>query len=106
MSEVRQILEEIDRTKLSIDVKQTLIEGMEQQTEVKEELDKLKCKRIFEQMMRKPLLTGTDLITFPSQPNDYLIDKLLWKGNIVFLVGQEKSSKSIFTMQQAMAMTA
>jgi RecA-family ATPase len=59
----------------------------------------------YEQMMAKPLLTGNDILNFPSEPNNYLVENFLWKNSISIVLGQEKACKSILTVQKAMAMT-
>ena len=60
---------------------------------------------LYNTIMNKPLMTGWDILSFPSEPNDYLIENFLWRGSIGFVIGQEKACKSIFTTQKGMAMT-
>ena len=64
-------------------------------------------KRVkYDEMMSKDLMTGHDILNFPSEPNDYLVENFLWKGSISMVIGAEKVCKSIFTSHKAMAMTS
>ncbi len=84
---------------LSVETKAGMLKGLDK------EVNEVKTESIYKAIMSKPLMTGNDILDLPTEPNDYLIQKLLWRGNICFLVGAEKACKSIFTFQQAMAMT-
>jgi hypothetical protein len=33
-------------------------------------------RKIYEEIHAKPLITGHDLLRYPSEPNDYLIEKI------------------------------
>lgn len=102
---IREILQEIIDSRFSLKTQEDLISGIEDQESVLKEIVPLKDEIVYQELMKKPLLTGEDILNFPAQPNDYLIEKFIWKGNIVFLVGAEKACKSIFNSQLAMALT-
>ena len=60
---------------------------------------------LYNAIMAKPLMTGHDVLNFPAEPNDYLVEKMLWKNSVSMFIGPEKSCKSIFTSQKGIAMT-
>ena len=60
---------------------------------------------LYESIVSKFIMTGQDILDLPHEPNDYLIENFLWKDDVAFVVGKEKACKSIFTTQEAMAMT-
>ena len=60
---------------------------------------------LYNRLLSKPLLTGNDLLALPCEPNDYLVENFLWRDDVAFIIGKEKACKSIFTTQEAMAMT-
>ena len=33
---------------------------------------------LYNAIMAKPLMTGHDVLNFPAEPNDYLVEKMLW----------------------------
>ena len=59
----------------------------------------------YEQIVAKPLMTGHDLLNLPYQSNDYLVENLLWKNDIVMVIAEEKAGKTIFSSQMCYAMT-
>lgn len=59
----------------------------------------------FQKLLKKPILNGTELLQLPVEPNDYLIDKILWKNQIVILLAKEKVGKSILSLQMACALS-
>ena len=104
-SQVRDLLEDILRSDLKIETKSSLIENIEEKDLAVEELSRIRNEVLYNKILSKPLISGNDLMRLPSEPNDYLIEKFLWKGSILILVGQEKACKSIVTSQMCMAMT-
>ena len=50
--------------------------------------------------------TGRELIETPTEEEVYLIQDMLWEGDHVFLLGKEKSGKSIFAMQMMCSLTS
>jgi RecA-family ATPase len=102
MSEIKEIINDILESKVSKETKSSLIENL---GDVKKELKEIQIESEYNRIMSKPLMTGYDIINFPSEPNDYLIENFLWKGSIGMVIGAEKACKSIFTSQKAMAMT-
>lgn len=50
--------------------------------------------------------TGRELIETPTEEEKYLIQDLLWEGDHIFLLGKEKSGKSIFAMQMMCSLTS
>lgn len=106
MSNIKELVNEILNSGLKPETQVALLEGFDNQKDVEVVLQDELAKKHFRSLMEKNLLTGNDLITFPSQPNDYLVEKFLWKGSVMFLVGAEKACKSIFITQMLMAMTA
>lgn len=102
-SNIKQIVQEILDSKLSYDTSAVLIENLGEGVE--EVLQDIKLDTEFDRIMKKPLMTGWDIINFPSEPNDYLIENFLWRNSISIICGQEKACKSIITSQKGMAMT-
>jgi RecA-family ATPase len=49
--------------------------------------------------------TGLELINTPTLEERYLVEGILWEGDHVFLLGKEKSGKSILALQMACALT-
>lgn len=72
------------------------------QLEIKKEEEK---RILYEKIMSKFIKTGHDILNLPHETNDYLVENFLWKDDVAFVVGREKACKSIFTSQEAMAMT-
>ena len=70
-----------------------------------EDFIRLEQEELYREITSKPLMTGQDLLDLPYEPNDYLIEKFLWKNDIAFIIASEKAGKSIFTSQMAFAMT-
>ena len=60
---------------------------------------------VYDKLKDKPILTGVELMSMPDQPDNYLIEKLLWKHDIVIMLASEKAGKSILGMQMACALT-
>lgn len=60
---------------------------------------------MYEKLKAKPILTGIELMSLPEEPDNYIIEKLIWKRDIVILLASEKAGKSILGMQMACALT-
>jgi hypothetical protein len=61
---------------------------------------------MYEKLKAKPILTGVELMSLPEEPDNYIIEKLIWKRDIVIILASEKAGKSILGMQMACALTA
>lgn len=82
---------------------QDLTHKIEDVIEKKKELEPESLEVL--KLLDKKILTGTELMMLPSMPNDYIVDKLLWKDDIVILLAEEKVGKTILANQMALAMT-
>ena len=102
MSHIKETLQDIiDINGLSTKTKVELIEGLEPQDEVVETLEQIKYRAL----CAKPVLTMRELLTLPTQPDDYYIEKLLWKRNSIMYIAKDKVGKTINTLQMACALT-
>jgi RecA-family ATPase len=61
---------------------------------------------IYQKLRDKPILTGTELMVLPSQPDNYIIQGLVWKGDVVIVLASEKAGKTILGLQMACSLTA
>lgn len=59
----------------------------------------------YQKLLKKSILNGVELLQLPAEPNDYLIDKILWRNQIVILLAKEKVGKSILSLQMACSLT-
>lgn len=99
--EIREILKDILEVKLSLSTMSDLAKGLGDKETVVKSLNEIK----YDNMCKKPVLTMTELFDLPSQPNDYLIEKLLWKRNSIMYIAKDKVGKTINTLQMACALT-
>jgi RecA-family ATPase len=60
---------------------------------------------VYEKLKEKPILTGIELMSLPEEPDNYIIEKLVWKRDIVIVLASEKAGKSILGIQMACALT-
>ena len=102
---IKEVIQMILDSKVSLDTQTTLIENLGENNEVTSLLKEIQMDTEFDRIMKKPLMSGWDIINFPSEPNDYLIENFLWRNSISIICGQEKACKSIITSQKCMAMT-
>jgi len=70
----------------------------------KEAFEKSK-ELVYERLKEKPILTGVELMSMPEEPDNYIIEKLVWKRDVVLVLASEKAGKSILGMQMACALT-
>ena len=59
----------------------------------------------YKEIMDKPMMTGEDIMRLPCEPNDYLVENMLWKDNVCLVLAREKVGKTFFTSQMCYAMT-
>jgi len=52
------------------------------------------------------IYSGNELLNTPTEEERYLIQDILWEGDHVFLLGKEKSGKSILALQMMCALTS
>ena len=59
-------------------------------------------------MRDKPLiiLSGDELLTYEFEPDNHLIDGMLWERDHIIILAREKVGKSILAMQMACALTS
>lgn len=60
---------------------------------------------LYRKLRDKPILNGHELMLLPSMPDDYLIEQMVWKGDVIIVLASEKTGKSLFTLQMACALT-
>lgn len=70
----------------------------------KEAFEKSK-ENLYEKLKDKPILNGIELMTIPAEPDNYIIEKMVWKGDVVLVLAAEKAGKSILGLQMACALT-
>lgn len=56
-------------------------------------------------MKYNQIFTGSELMTLRDDPDNYLIEGLLWERNTVFILAREKVGKSILSLQMACALS-
>ena len=49
---------------------------------------------------------GQELIELPEEPNNYLIDGMLWENQCIMILAKEKVGKSIFALQMACSLSS
>lgn len=64
-----------------------------------------KDKEHYDFLCRKKVLTFDELMSLPSQPNDYLIENFLWKKQSIMISAKYKVGKSTISKQMAFALT-
>jgi len=62
-------------------------------------------EELYKILRAKPILTGVELMKLRSSPDNYIVEKMVWQGDIVILLASEKVGKSIFALQMACALT-
>ena len=62
-------------------------------------------KAYIETLCKKTILSGKELMLLPEMENNYLIENLLWQGDVAILLAKEKVGKSILGVQMACALT-
>lgn len=51
------------------------------------------------------IFSGTELMNLPPDPDNYLVESMLWEQQCVMLLAKEKVGKSIFAVQMACALS-
>ena len=62
-------------------------------------------EELFKMLRAKPILNGVELMKLRSSPDNYIVEKMVWQGDIVILLASEKVGKSVFALQMACALT-
>lgn len=70
----------------------------------KEKVDMAK-DALYKEILAKPMMTGRDILRLPCDPNDYLVENLLWRDDVALVLAREKVGKSFFSSQMCYAMT-
>ena len=55
--------------------------------------------------MKSEILSGTELMNLKQEPDNYLIDGMLWEHQHIMILAREKVGKSIFSLQMACALS-
>jgi len=55
---------------------------------------------------QEDILNGIELFNLPNEPNNYLIDGILWEQQTIMILAKEKVGKSIFALQMACALSS
>jgi len=70
----------------------------------KEAFEKSK-EDLYYKLKDKPILNGLELMSLPAEPDNYIIEKMVWKRDVVLILASEKAGKSILGLQMACALT-
>lgn len=57
-------------------------------------------------MSSSNILSGKELMNINDEPDNYLIEGMLWENNHIMILAKEKVGKSIFSLQMAMALSS
>lgn len=69
-----------------------------------EEITNLK-DNLYKELMNKPMMSGKDIMRLPCEPNDYLVENMLWRDDVCLVLAREKVGKTFWTQQMCYAMT-
>lgn len=60
---------------------------------------------LYKELMNKPMMSGDDILHLPCEPNDYLVENMLWRDDVALILAREKVGKTFWTQQMCYAMT-